>query len=256
MDAKMKTVLLCQDATFRSELSNLLLMYNSFDIVAEFSEVDQADKYLLDNSVDVAFIEMASGNSLYSSDGSFLACHLSLEKPEVQTVLMDADAANAYGALSAGAADFLKVPIDVVELQRVVKKLGEMYTLREYKRSMADSTLMVKTRDGYKLIQLSDILFIERVERKINVVCKNGEKITIPSYTMNDLEQLLSRTRFYRCHKSVIVNLDNVIGLNVNPQTNYASLMLLGYDKEISISRQKRSEVVALLQDRSSVIKL
>ncbi len=254
MRHRMRIVLVDQSAAVRADLAKWLRFYNTVEILAEFDDINEANAYILSNAVDVVFIQFSAGKE--SVDGSFLACNLSMEKPDVLTVLYDADERLAYKALTDGALDFLKLPFEANELQRVVRKLNNIFTLQEYKRSMTDSDIMVKTKDGYKVVQLSMILFIERINRKIRIVCRGNEEVIISNYTMNDLEQILNGTRFYRCYQSIIVNLDNVTSIKMDPNTNSYSVVLFGYDKEVALSRQKHSEMVELLQDRCSSIRL
>lgn len=85
------------------------------------------------------------------------------------------------------------------ELNRVIRKInsGE----REY--------IGVKSNAGFMKLFLSDIQYIETVDR--NVVFHTVSKgDVIGRFKMQDLEVRLEKYAFYRCHNGVIVNLDYV----------------------------------------------
>ncbi len=242
---QMKAVLLFQDPHKRAELKNQLSIFSNLEIVADFDDFKAADKYLRAHGVNVIFAE-------YSDSISFFIGSVTMSAPNMMTVLFHADSTCAHDALKAGALEFFSLPMDPAELQRIIKKLAVLYELFSFKDSLHEYRLIVKTEDGYKVVIADDILFIERIDRKLNMICRGGNAITVSGYTMADIENLLVGGKFYRCSKSIIVNLDNVKSVTVDHKNNYCSLKLYQYEGGIPVSRQKKNEIIQSLQDRYS----
>lgn len=251
-----RTVIVEPDPEFAWEIHNLLEFYRSFEVAETFDDVNSACDYIMAGEVDVAFISMEIGDPSCSGDGSFLASHLSMNRPDTQTVLYDKDEASAFLAMRLGAAAFFKTPIDPMDFQKVIQRLTYIWGLQQYKRDAKARSLMVKTKDGYRIIPFSDILFIERSARKTNMVCTNGQSVQISNYTMDELGRILGGSHFYRCYQSFIVNLEKVTGLHIDSGKKSYTLALSGFDGEIILSREKHREVVELLQKYYSDVRI
>lgn len=101
--------------------------------------------------------------------------------------------------------------------------------------------LMVKTEDKYVFIDPSDIRYIESIEGITHLYTKEGN-LSCP-WTLAELEMKLKLYRFYRCHRSYIVNLDQIAELIVWSRNSY-SLVLSDDDKSrIPLSKGKFEEL-------------
>ncbi len=241
---QIKTVLLCRDAQLREKLKSQLCFYRNLELVADFDSAEAASAFIQAHRVDAVFSEFDQNSS------SLFVSSLCMTKPDIMIILFDENASVAYDALRNGAIDFLKLPLEATELQRVIQKISTIRQLYDMCNGFDDHRLIVKTDDGYKVVMVYDIMYVERVDRKINIVCREDMCITVSGYTMADMEQYLSASKFYRCSKSIIVNLDNVDAVNVDHRSNYCSLKLTGYDMEIPVSRQKKNEIIEHLKER------
>lgn len=83
------------------------------------------------------------------------------------------------------------------------------------------------------LINLNEVLYIERDARKIRFVTRGAEYTTYDS-----LASLLSRLpeNFIRCHTGYIVNMDYVVSIH----SNY---LVMNDNKKISIGRTYKGEI-------------
>ena len=101
-----------------------------------------------------------------------------------------------------------------------------------------------------------DILFIERSNRKNRIVTENGEEIVLLGCTMNEIEQMLEGSGFYRCYQSFIVNLSKISFIRAdNDAKNYA-IQFHGFDGEILLSRDRYGEIVTLLKEKYAKINI
>lgn len=247
---KMKLVLLDTDEERRHALWNMLMLHNVFEEPVHFSGVDETCDYVSTHDVDVLFVYDAVGDARFSGDGSFLVSYLSQQKPDLLTVLYSASKKfTADSAFEIGCTQFFSLPLDAGTLLRVVNGLKYLYDLLQYKQQASQRNMMIKTKLGYQLVRLDEILFIERINRRIKMATADGEEIALTGYTMDELEYLLERNGFYRCYQSFIVNLSKVSGIRANNETKRYTILLAGYAGEIILSRDKYNQVLALLKD-------
>jgi DNA-binding LytR/AlgR family response regulator len=73
-------------------------------------------------------------------------------------------------------------------------------------------SLTVKLGSAFQTIYYKDILFIESTAKKLTIHMSNNENLTFVS-KLDDIEKQLNDIRFLRCHKSFLVNMDYVLGL-------------------------------------------
>lgn len=106
------------------------------------------------------------------------------------------------------------------------------------------------------MLRLADILFIERRDRKNYIVCSDGNEIVVANYSMDDIENMLSSSHFYRCYSSFIINLERVTKLNINTDQKLYSITLEGFNGGIILSREKYKELMAVLRKKYSDLSL
>lgn len=254
---KIKAVLVENDEKTQEILYSILKFYNIFDFVGTFDNPDNANEYILAHPVDTVFINLDVGNCRYSSDGSYLAHSLSSAAPDVITITYSVKDHKGTEISALNCADFFIFPIqDHAVIQRVINRIKYRFDLLQYKRSSRSRSMMVKTNQGYQLINLDDVLFIERFDRKNRMLTSDGKQIMLNGYTLDELSQMLSNVGFYRCYQSFIVNLSKISSIRVdNTSKNYA-LQFEGFVGEIMLSRDKYGEIIKLLKDRYAKISL
>ena len=249
---KMKLVLVEKDETLRTQLEELLAFYNLFDIVKTFDGINEANKYICLNEVDAVFINIRTGNPRYSGDGSFLAYNLSQIKPDVLVALYSEEKLEAGMVFECCCDEYFRLPFDNRVLQRVVKRLQYLFELLQYKRL----SVMIKTRNGYQLVDIDKVLFIERMDRKNKMVMVDGKEMILSGYSMNELEQILEGYNFYRCYQSFIVNLSRVSYVRADNEAKNFALIFEGYAGEVMVSRDKYTEVLQLLKNKYAKLTL
>lgn len=251
-----RTVLVENSPALQQQIETLLGFYHKFEIVKTFDDIDEAARYLLAEDVDAALIRSDVGDPRRTPDGSFLLSYVAQKKPDLLTVLYSPSQDTAFWSLTVGATAAFTLPLDPLLFQRAVDRVLYVYDLLQYKRDARTRSILVKTKDGYRMLQLSDILFIERRERKKYIVCANGCEVTVSHYSMDDLEAMLSASHFYRCYSSFIINLERVERININNDKKLYSITLDGFDGEIILSREKYKELMAVLKKRYSDLTL
>ena len=254
--AEMKVLLVDSDERLRGKLTVMLHAFQCFRIAGIAQTTEEAVEYIQSNDVDVIFVNHQPADPRVTSGGEHLAAVLGQSHPHIQVVIYSNTAEWAYNAYRCQCAGYLLVPFDPLALQSLVNRLRYVFDLQQAKREVSNRSIMIKTRSGYQLTRLSNILFIERSNRKNRIVTTDGQEIALLGYTMNQLEEMLESCGFYRCYQSFIVNLSQVAVVRADNEAKNYAIRFKGYEGEILLSREKYAELVVLLKGRYAGINI
>ena len=110
---------------------------------------------------------------------------------------------------------------------------SEVSKLKDY-ISLYDGMIWASQENDKKQIRLRDILYIEAVDSKTFLYTEN-EVLKIPQ-RLYELEDTLADHGFYRCSKSVIVNVNQIQALQ--PELNRSILATMNGGDRITITRR------------------
>ena len=238
------------------ELFDIISPVSNFKVLAVLDDINKALKYIDQGDADCVFLREGVGDPRHSGDSSFVANYIREWKKDILTVLYSDDRNYALMAFRMGAADFFTLPPDQDDLTRVMHHLEHQMDLIQHRNQNRSEGILVKTKNGYKMINVSDILFIERVNRQIIMLCEGGSRIQLSGYTMDELERLLKDTSLYRCYQSFIVNLSRINSIESDPGSRNCTLRINGYDGVVYLSRQRYKEVLNVLEQQYAHVKL
>ena len=144
------------------------------------------------------------------------------------TVLMEL----VFDAFQVEAYDYLTKPLDAARFARTMDRV--LQTLEQ--RTAA--SIVIQQGSGCEVVPLSDVVYCEVLGRKVYLHKADG---TITGY-YDRLEQLERRVdgRFFRCHRSYLVNLDHVRGCQ-------AGKVLLSQGERIPVSRLRERDLTRAL---------
>ncbi|SHO49122.1 LytR/AlgR family response regulator transcription factor [Anaerocolumna xylanovorans] len=136
---------------------------------------------------------------------------------------------NIQSGYDVEATDFLKKPVFYKKLETILSNI--------YHRKLTnkEEKLVIKNKDGIFTIQISDIIFIETINKNI-LIHTTKEKIYCYK-KMYDFENILVNQRFYRCHNSYLLNLDYIDKL-----TDSSAILTTGHI--VSVSKYKRKQLI------------
>lgn len=148
----------------------------------------------------------------------------------------------ALRAFEAGALDYLLKPFDDARFQRALDRAKDKlahYTPRQTQRV---ERLVVKSRGEVLFLKVADIDWIEAAGC---YACLHVSGDThVMRRTLLELEQELGMDKFIRIHRSIIVNLDRIRGLELQNGGDYE--VVLESKDRLRLSRRFRKQV----QDR------
>jgi two-component system LytT family response regulator len=146
----------------------------------------------------------------------------------------------AIKAIKYGAMDYLLKPIDPTDLRalvdRILEKNKEKARSEKYKVTLAH-------KDAIVVVPATDIVYIRADDRYSTVYLHSGSEHTV-SRNIKEFERELSSQRFFRVHKSYLINCDHVKQIN-RIDGGFIELM---NGREIEISRRKKAEFLRFLK--------
>lgn len=162
--------------------------------------------------IDIAFldVELESGDT--QKNGIVFAKELIKQWPNVKIIFVTSYPVYAIQAFDVHAYDFVVKPIDVDRLKSSVlrtieeiKRINELVDL--YRLPQVPDKLLIKANREIRLINYSDILFVEKSGKAVVIQTKDSE--CEARYTLAELEELCP-SYFMRTHKSFLVNLKKI----------------------------------------------
>lgn len=171
---------------------------------------------------DVLFLDI----KMPIQDGLQYAKVLRAEGNDCAIVFVSAYPTFVFDAFPLEASDFLCKPIDNAKLRAVLLRILQKQHTED------NSSLLIQTNQWCKSIKLSSIVYCEVINRTIYL---HTTREVIQYYgKLTDLEKQLD-ARFYRCHRSYLVNLDFV--------TSYADGEIrLDNAERVPVSRSRKKE--------------
>lgn len=143
-------------------------------------------------------------------------------------------------AVKAGAADYLLKPVNIKELKQTVKKLL-MIKNKGIKVETINETdkLVLPASHGFDVLVFDDIIRLEADGCYTKVVIKDG-KNKIVSRTLKDFEDTLPKEKFFRTHKSHLINLKYIKDYS-NISGNFVTMT---DGSKVEISRRKAPDFI------------
>ena len=118
------------------------------------------------------------------------------------------------------AVDYLLKPFGLQEFQRTANRLKDRFEMsdersRDIVQRSTDNALFLKTDHRIVKIRISDIRYVESMSEYLKVWVEGENKPIITLLSMKKMQERLPGY-FMRIHRSYIINLDKVQGINKN----------------------------------------
>ena len=140
--------------------------------------------------------------------------------------------------------DYLLKPIEFEELRNCIQSLSNTTAFRSDPTvNKSKALLEIPVANGAVHVKQATIIKLEADGSYCNIYTKDGNKSTV-CRNLKHFESLIDDTIFYRCHKSYVINLNEV--LKLISEDGYHAVMS---DKSlVEISRNNKSELVSRLK--------
>ena len=146
---------------------------------------------------------------------SGVECARAIQDRNPKTVLVFATAHEEYmkNAFEVYAFDYLVKPFPVERAMNTLARIRQRLTEQETKPvkvfAPKPQRLILKHKDGLSVLDMRQIMLVQREERSTVVYMETGERY-ITSDALGDLESRLPGDIFFRTHKSYIVNINDI----------------------------------------------
>ncbi len=231
---KIKTLLVDDEIL---NLKNLEIILNEnfseIDVLGMFQSVDEAKKFIDNNSIDLLFLDI----SMPIANGFDLLDHFPVRN--FQTIFVTAHEDFAIKAIRVGAIDYLLKPILISELRIAVNKVLEIYSTKN--QHIPENKLTLTYEGGKSIIDFDDILYLKGFDNMTTVYLTKNRKITVAK-TLKYFEEELQKG-FFRIHKSFIVNLNVVTKI----LTREAYFLELNEGTQLPVSRRNYKDLNEVL---------
>ncbi len=212
---------------------------NSPELISRLSEID-VELLILD-------IEMPYNN------GMNVASFVKKKHPKIEIIFCTGHAYFAADCYDFEPVDFITKPINTARLQRAIERaqkklrntIGEFNTQK--KNDLNNKKIGINVEGGYQIIDVDNILYIEKRARKIYINTK-GKNSLVSKYNLTQLEEILAPHDFFRCHQSFIVPIKKIRYVKNNQFGKTYSIILKESYDEIPLSRSKHAEIKEKLE--------
>ena len=137
-----------------------------------------------------------------------------------------------FRAFDVGAFHYLLKPVEEAKLLSVMKRaVAEVEKIRPRPKYM-----LIKVADGYRRLNMADILFAESEGRKVILYTKQ-EKLEFYE-KMEELEKRLGES-FYRCHRGYLVSLAEIDGYD-------STSIYMSNGERVYLAKRKYGEFVQI----------
>lgn len=238
----MKALLVDDEAKARSMLRNIITEYCSgIEIIGEAGSVSEAVKIINKQQPNLVFldIEMPIENGFALFDY--------FEQPPFETIFCTAYSEYALQAFEVSAVDYVLKPVSISKIQQAVEKaikthgqnqiIEKVAVLKENIAVHQLQKIALPLHDGLHFIRLEDVLYFEADGSYTHVITTKEKYLVCKK--VKEFDELLSNdSRFYRVHRSYLVN---VLRVNKYSKKEGASL-LFENQKVIPVAREKKSD--------------
>jgi DNA-binding LytR/AlgR family response regulator len=139
----------------------------------------------------------------------------------------------------------VRLPRFLAAVQKAAKDLNET-TIEKTKDSEEEDYIFVKTELKGKLlkINLADIDYIEGMKNYVGISC-SGKK-TLVNTSMKEMEERLPERQFMRVHKSFIIAIDRITGIEGNRilLKNTTAEILIGENYKATLMERVKGRII------------
>jgi two-component system, LytTR family, response regulator len=232
----------------REELCYLLnQMGDTVEIVGQAASGPDALEAVAHHEPDLVFLDV----QMPGLTGFEVARRLLADGPAVSIVFVTAFDQHAIEAFEVNAVDYLLKPVEggrlQVAVQRVKQRLSATRPVNDQlerivqwveERQGRRDQMAVKVGERFLLVQADDIIFASMADESINIVTSqiNGSG---NFRTLDELQARLDPARFWRVHRSHLVNINKIKEIVPWFSRNYILRMKDAKATEIPVSRSQ-----------------
>lgn len=185
--------------------------------------LDEAEKWLTQNPVDVVFLDL----NLNGQDGFSLVKDIASRA--FHTVVVSAHTERAIEAFEIGVLDFVGKPFSAERIHKTAERLHGA------RANQPAASLSIRSAGRIDLVPIPSIAFIKAAGSYSELVLRDGT-VRVHSKSLDRLLTILPAT-FERIHRSYVVRLDEIAQIRVREGSRYAAVLDSGDELPIGRTR-------------------
>jgi two-component system, LytTR family, response regulator len=160
------------------------------------------------------------------------------DERKFMVVFVSAHEEFGINAVKAGAVDYILKPINIKELKQTVKKLLLMQN-KTIEVTSDIEKIILPASHGFNVLLIDDIIRLEAEGCYTTVIIKDRKNVVI-SRTLKNFEKTIPKDKFYRIHKSHLINLKYIKEYS-NMDGNFVTMV---DGSRIEVSRRKVADFI------------
>lgn len=232
---KLTSIIVDDEFHGRENLLSIIETYcTELEVIGTAESALKAKELILEHNPDVVFLDI----NMPVLDGfDFLDM---FDKRNFMVVMVSAHADFGIKAVKQRVEDYLLKPVDIKELRQTIKKLVAYKKQTESSPSFLKSQkIALPVSNGFEIFDTEDIIRFEADGCYTKVFLKSGKTLII-SRTLKEFEDTVPKHKFFRIHKSHLINL---IYIKEYSKTDGSHVTLLD-GSVIEISRRRLPEFI------------
>lgn len=240
-----RVVIIDDEFLARSIVKEYMRKHQQLELVAECSDGFDGLKAIQEHNPDLIFLDIQMPKI-----SGFEMLELIDEPPAV--IFATAFDEYAIKAFEAHAIDYLLKPFDQERFDKAVSKFlaqnkvdnsATKELLNDAQLPTSNNRIVVKNGSKIKIIPVQDVLYMEAADDFVKVFTKDG--YYLKNKTMSFFESFLPTDMFVRCHRSYIVNIQEIT--RIDPYEKDGHVAVLKNGTKVSVSRNGYSKLRTVL---------
>ncbi|MDQ3046942.1 MAG: LytTR family DNA-binding domain-containing protein [Bacteroidota bacterium] len=203
----MNCLIVDDDKLARTVLKQLVAQVDFLTLKEECSSPVEAFNYLKKEVIDLVFLDV----EMPGMTGIELIKNLE-KRPII--ILISSKKDYAVEAFELNVADYIAKPVTMARFLVAVSRAKKMFESSENKMDSSDKDkdfIFVRSNSVLTKIKISDIIYVQALGDYVNIFTTD-KRFTV-HITLKGIEEKLGLGRFYRLHRSYLVSLDHVDGI-------------------------------------------
>jgi two-component system, LytTR family, response regulator len=230
-----KVIIIDDEFLARSMVKEYLQKHPQLQLVAECSDGFEGLKAIQEYQPDLVFLDIQMPKI-----SGFEMLELIDEPPAV--IFATAFDEYAIKAFDAHAVDYLLKPFDQERFDKAVQKFmaqshadnsATKELLNDAQLPVTNNRIVVKSGSKIKIIPVQEVLYLEAADDFVKIFTKDG--YYLKNKTMAFFESFLPQDMFARCHRSFIVNIQEIT--RIDPYEKDGHIAVLKNGAKINVSR-------------------
>lgn len=230
-----RTIIIDDEPLAAGIIQEFLMQFPQFEVVEVCQDGFQGLKAINHHKPDLIFLDVQMPKIT-----GFEMLELLDEPPAV--IFTTAFDQYALKAFDARAMDYLLKPFSESRFKQAINRfLGsrgmdqEIGDIKENRAYLAEKSnrLVVRVKNDIKIIPITDVIYFEADDDYVTIHTPSGKYLK--KMTMKNLEESLDSAKFARVHRSFIINLNGITGIEPYERDTY--LVKLRAGEQIPVSK-------------------